>query len=117
MSPEEGKAIFSLKRPCADCPFRSDVAFYLHAKRRAEIARQLRAGEKFACHKTVTYTASGNAVAGPTSKMCAGAMIALERTTGPNLFMLYGQMLGFYDSSRLDWNAPVIKLEDFERCC
>lgn len=108
---------YALVRPCPHCPFRTDVHAYLHPERAVEIAESLAQGAEFACHKT-TVTDPDNesecvTVAG--SQFCAGALIALERMDAPNQPMRIAERLGLYDPSKLDMDAPVGSLYDFQR--
>lgn len=106
---------FKLKRPCAKCPFRTDVpggGAFIRRDRAVEIAQALANGSTFHCHSTVDYTAEdldGNTMPNTSdSEFCAGAMIMLEKTDQPNQMMRIGERLGSYDPSALDMDAPVV---------
>jgi hypothetical protein len=110
---------FNLKTPCADCPFRSDAAFYLPADRRAEIADSLLTKDApFQCHKTINYDAwaeAGHFVPDDRNEMCAGAMIMLHREnklTG-NLAMRLAIMFGLLDPAKLSETAEVVRITEF----
>ncbi len=45
---------YTLRQPCNNCPFRTNVQPYLRPERAQEIARALRDGGEFPCHKTST---------------------------------------------------------------
>lgn len=74
---------FSLTRPCALCPFRTDLA-------------------SGPCHETT-------GVKGPqrAAQHCAGALIMLERANLPSQAMRIAERLGIYDRRKLDMGAPV----------
>lgn len=64
---------------CANCPFAKSgegrkLARSLAPGRMAEIKRGLLRGETFHCHKTTLDTDEGDAYAGSTSLLCAGAL-------------------------------------------
>jgi hypothetical protein len=48
-------APFALKRPCGNCPFRTDRVPFLSRDRAQEIADSLLDGASFHCHKTLDY--------------------------------------------------------------
>lgn len=101
---------FDLKRPCADCPFRTDVPGYLSKARAAEIAHSLIEGQQtFSCHKLNDFSEDGEAIEGHKSQHCAGALIFLEAQGRPNQMMRIAERLGFYDRTRLDMDSPVHK--------
>lgn len=104
---------YKLTRPCAKCPFRTDIQPYLTAARVSEIEQSLERGE-FSCHETLeedcwhdddegneTYSPSGE------EEHCAGALILLEKLGRPSQMMRISERLRMYDRRRLDMNAPV----------
>lgn len=99
---------FALKRPCGDCPFRSDRTPFLDRERAQDIADSLHADASFHCHKTVSYESEDGAgeVTGD-SKHCAGALITMEREGFANQMMRIGERLGFYDPAALVMDSPV----------
>lgn len=107
----------ALKRPCKDCPFRTDVPRYLSTARYEEIASVLvDRGENFVCHKTVDYDCDSEEPGMDDSRTCAGAMIWLQHQGKPNQMMQVMGRLGAFDSARLDMAAPVwTTREGFER--
>ncbi len=105
MSEKKG---YRLKRPCENCPFRTDRRFYLGHERSIEIAEGLRAGGEFHCHKTVNYDEEDGFVRTGEEEHCAGALIVLESSAeGPNQMMRIAERLGFYDPGKLDLDSPV----------
>lgn len=129
------KSIYTLKSPCANCPFRSDKPFHLDSDRVKEIADSLRdtpeaPGGTFYCHKTITYNSGAeersddghdddaesddfNGRITPRSRACAGALATLEKEQRPNQIMRIAERLGLYDMKRLDHeNAPVYESLD-----
>lgn len=95
---------YSLRTPCAKCPFRTDVDPYLRAGRAEEIARSLHEGAEFPCHETTVTveTEDGDTarVEGPRSRFCAGAMATMEREGNPNQMLRIAERLGLYDQEK-----------------
>lgn len=90
---------YSMKKPCDNCPFRSDKPFPLAEGRVEEIL----GGGSFPCHKTTTEGGTD----GKNQKACAGLMILLEKEGQPNQMMRISERLGFYDHTKLDMDAPI----------
>lgn len=104
-----------LVRPCAHCPFRTDIPPFLRAARIYEIAAQLPNGY-FVCHETIDYDqepeegADGEepeAALTEKSEHCAGALILLEKLEQPSQLMRIYERLNAYDATKLDMSAPV----------
>lgn len=96
---------YALVRPCAKCPFRRDIAGYLHPERALEIATS---EEPFACHETTVYDEETDEMeVTKESQHCAGALILAEKLEQPNQMMRIAERLGLYDHRRLDLDAPV----------
>jgi hypothetical protein len=100
---------FDLRRPCDNCPFRSDIKFPLEVERVEEIIHSItRLDQTFACHKTTRHGDDGECIRHSKEQHCAGALILLEKTENPNQMMRISERLGFYDRHNLDMNyAPV----------
>lgn len=105
---------FDLKRPCRDCPFRTDVRGYLTPARAEEItAAVLKGDATFTCHKTLTgeYVETDDEsiyVPGDTGEQhCAGALILEAKAGHPNLPIRLARMTSMLDTDRLDMTAPV----------
>lgn len=98
---------FKLIRPCAKCPFRTDVPGYLRRERAQEIAESVANGAEFPCHETTVDDGDDNLIAGENSQFCAGALITMEKAGGANQHMRIAERLGVYDAERLDMEAPV----------
>lgn len=108
MSPDPAFRPFALKRPCADCPFRSDKLPFLSRDRAQDIADSLEADASFHCHKTISYdTEDGSPEVTGSSRHCAGAMITMEREGKANQMMRIGERMGLYDRETLQMDAPV----------
>ena len=80
---------YKLTRPCAHCPFRSDIPPFLRSARVSEIERGLERGE-FACHATLDddrWNENGDGeqdyYPNGTEEHCAGALILLEKLNRP----------------------------------
>lgn len=98
---------YSLKTPCPNCPFRTDVKPYLSPERVEEIRDGLERGE-FPCHKTLDYdTDEEGGVETEKTAHCAGALILLEKEGTPSQMMRISERLGMYDARKLDMDAPV----------
>jgi Family of unknown function (DUF6283) len=104
---------FKLKRPCAHCPFRTDIPGYLRTARAQEIAESLLDDDWgwFACHETTEHVETDDGfddrVAVETSEHCAGAMIFLLKQEQQNVAMRLACALGDLDLDTLDLDAPV----------
>jgi hypothetical protein len=100
---------FDLKRPCANCPFRTDIPPFLRPARAKEILDVLIQQQgTFACHKTVDYSGEdGAARRSDSEKHCAGATILLEKIGRPNQLMRIAERLRMYDPKQLDMSAAV----------
>jgi len=104
---------FNLKTPCNNCPFRTDVMFYLSNERVEEICTSLTAEDQtFACHKTTKFGDDGEAMQHKGENHCAGALIMLEHMDKPNQMMRIAERCGFYDRTKLDMSAPVFETDD-----
>lgn len=102
---------FDLKKPCDNCPFRSDRVFYLHEERVEEILHGMIEEQRtVTCHKTIDYSKedeSGEHIAQPDDQHCAGALILLEKINRPNQMMRIAERCGFYDRTKLNMASPV----------
>jgi len=104
---------FNLKKPCANCPFRTDIKFYLDDNRVDEICHSLiQEQQTFACHKTTHFDDDGEANIVKKTEHCAGAMIMLEKMQRPNQLMRIAERLGGYDHTKLDMDSPVFETDD-----
>jgi hypothetical protein len=92
-------AMFDLKRPCVNCPFRKGVGqtFRLDPDRLREIKNAV----AFQCHRTVDYGADSGGRAGDRPQQCAGLMAVLIREGADNKIMQVAQRFGV-DLSDLD---------------
>ena len=99
---------FALKRPCGNCPFRSDRTPFLDRERAQDIADSLHADASFHCHKTISYeNEDGTGEVTGDSKHCAGALITMEREGSANQMMRIGERLAFYHPGDLVMDSPV----------
>lgn len=98
---------FDLTRPCAACPFRTDIDFYLSPGRVHAIYRDITDGDaSFSCHKTTEFD-DGEYRRRPDEQHCAGAMVMLMRMDMPNQIMRIAMRIGMFDPDALDMDAPV----------
>jgi hypothetical protein len=102
---------YNLRKPCANCPFRTDIDPYLNDERAREIVDSLVRGE-FPCHKTLDYShddEDGEARNTQKTAHCAGALIMLEHDEQPGQMMRIMERIGGYDRRLLDMESPVFK--------
>lgn len=104
---------YSLKKPCANCPFLKDVtkAIKLHPDRVPGIIEDLLAGKasSFSCHKSVYSKNGGRWVDDPDSEegeryeasgnelQCAGSLIVLQKLGHQTDLMQIMERLGWYN--------------------
>lgn len=102
---------FKLKRPCKNCPFRSDIPKYLREERVQEIADSLYDGAEFPCHETTEHVEGPDGweerIAVPTSAFCAGALITMEKEGYSNQMVRIGERLGMFNVDDLIMDSPV----------
>jgi hypothetical protein len=107
---------FKIKAPCEVCPFRRDVAPFLH--RATQIAKTLSDDRHwFACHET-TGVKSGRRVRPENQSQCAGSMRVLARMGRPNIAMRLAHFMRLIDIAALACarKPPVFaSLKAFER--
>lgn len=91
--------MFDLKRPCNNCPFRTDKAalFALHPVRLEEI----RTAVSFTCHKTVDYSGD-DPTPSAKAQQCAGLMAVLHAEGQHNTIMQVAGRLAGYDPGTID---------------
>lgn len=107
--------LFSLKRPCKDCPFRKGETMNLSLgqERMEEIIDSLHEDNIFSCHKTIDYGKYDSMeekehTLQPENKFCAGAMLYLLKENKPNSQMQIAERIGFFDPSRLEGEETII---------
>jgi hypothetical protein len=99
---------FSLKKPCNNCPFRTDVKPYLRTARIVGILRSITEGDaSFSCHKTTAHDDDGVPIQGKKEKHCAGALILLEKIKQPNQLMRIAVRLNMYKPDKLRMDIPI----------
>jgi hypothetical protein len=101
-----------LVRPCAKCPFRTDVKPYLTKARVREIERSVvHRQSDFPCHQTTTAVEDDNGesemMVTSKSKRCAGMTILCEKIGHSTQMMRIDERLGFYNPELNDKSAPV----------
>jgi hypothetical protein len=101
---------FDLRAPCGNCPFRTDITFYLDTARVEGICKAITTGDKtFSCHKTTKHDDEGRSIAHKGEQHCGGALVMLERLNRPNQMMRIAERLRYYDRSKLRMDAPVFE--------
>lgn len=119
---------FNLKRPCKDCPFRTDLPEHtkgwLGEQRASEIIHSvLRMGMSFPCHKTTSGARDtddeGNLtpyVYDRSTKQCAGAAILQIKTGNTSAYMQVAERLGWTKEieamKSLELDSPVFATGD-----
>ena len=98
---------YNLKKPCSNCPFRTDIKTFIRPERAEDICDSLERGQDFVCHKTTGSDDEGETTIEQKSQMSAGAMIMLEHMEAPTQMMRISERLGMYDRSKLDMESPV----------
>lgn len=99
---------FNLTKPCANCPFRTDVHFHFSKGRARDIAEGIVDEQQtFSCHKTVDYSSDDGGADTDKTEHCAGAMIMLEHMDRPNQMMRIAERFGIYDRTKLKMDSPV----------
>jgi len=98
---------FSMKKPCNNCPFRTDdKAIELRAGRIEGIAQDLESNDRavFPCHKTNLLSDAD------TNQHCYGAMKCLANTGNESVPMRMAASLGMLDMKELrDSEQPIAK--------
>ncbi len=101
---------YRLTKPCAKCPFRSDIKGFLGSPARVtEIERNLERSE-FMCHETLDYSRcaeGGDPVRTDHAAHCAGALILLAKLGRSSQMMRIAMRLELYNPGKLDMSAPV----------
>lgn len=104
-------ALFKLKKPCENCPFRKHGAIELRPDRVKGIVDGLVKNDQstFHCHKTVHGPKGGGDgdLTGEES-YCTGALIYLQKIGRPNVAMRLGAALGMFDPASLEAQYGVV---------
>lgn len=89
---------YSLKKPCANCPFNKVGAIELMPGRVEGIIKDLLNGKAtgFSCHKTVYKNRSCSKREKENHKQCAGSLILLEKMGRQTQLMQVMERLGLY---------------------
>lgn len=101
--------LFSIHKPCPNCPFLKKNRDMLKPGRLEGIIRSLHENTAFFCHKTVDYSKASLKKQVEHGKYCAGSLIYLEKAGNTNVQMRLGRMLGVYDPSKLSGHSEVIE--------
>jgi hypothetical protein len=107
---------YSLKKPCANCPFRRVGAIELQPGRVEGIIQDLINGELtgFTCHKTA-YGPGTSRRPKEAAKECAGALIVLEKLGHQTQLMQVMHRMGAYEpESLVEHHNEVIDAPDVE---
>lgn len=111
---------FDLKKPCRECPFRTDsLKGWLGKERAADIIDGMYVKDQtFSCHKTVEYSEDLDEETGDqlinnrvNEQHCAGAMILMERKGRANQLMRIAERLRIYDRNKLKMDSPVFQTQ------
>lgn len=98
------------QQPCHNCPFRSDIDFWLTSEKVEAIIEALKGDGDFCCHKTIAASSSKL----ERKRACVGAAIFLEyvRKDGfraNRTFRMREMFCHDFSREKLDMNAPVFK--------
>lgn len=104
-----------MKKPCKNCPFRTDKIFPINKARRSEIAEGLFQDSDFSCH--MTFGDTDHYYSEPEkAKRCTGAAIFLENSRSgglmSNLIFRFAVIRGEIKLNKLDKAAPVAKTRE-----
>ncbi|WP_322489413.1 hypothetical protein [Chloroflexus sp.] len=105
--------MFNLKRPCRDCPFRTDIPGYLRGTRARGIIDDLLGNDMhgFACHKTTATVEADDGfsetVCTDESQQCAGALALTYKLGRPNVAARLAVFTGDLDLDALDQEGQV----------
>lgn len=103
------KAMFRLRQPCDNCPFREQGGIALAPGRLRSILEGLIADDHsiFHCHKTahgpkggVFDEDDGHYTPSNHEAFCYGALVVLERMRRPSVAQRLGRVLGYYDPQK-----------------
>lgn len=104
-------ALFKLKKPCENCPFRKHGAIELRPDRVKGVVDGLVKNDQstFHCHKTVHGPKGGGdgELTGEES-YCTGALIYLQKIGRPNVAMRLGAALRMFDPASLEAQYGVV---------
>lgn len=112
---------FDLKRPCKNCPFRTDAtAIRFACRERAEEIEESAYRNGFPCHLSAdlieaedAQDGEGGFVFGDQTQHCVGATLLYARHGDGNIpFSRLSDRERERISARLDWSAPVYETED-----
>ncbi|MEL6493170.1 MAG: hypothetical protein AAFQ95_24730 [Cyanobacteria bacterium J06621_3] len=98
------------QQPCNNCPFRSDIDFWLTPEKVEAIVKALQGDGDFCCHKTTAASSSKL----ERKRACVGAAIFLEHVREGGLranrtFRMREMFCHDFSREALDMNAPVFK--------
>lgn len=105
----DAKDLFTLHRPCPDCPFLKENRDMLSPGRLEDIIVKLHDNAPFHCHKTINYRKRSKKQQIAEAKYCAGSMVYLEKAGNTNVPMRLGLLFGIYDPSQLRGHEEVIE--------
>lgn len=98
---------YTLRTPCADCPFRTDIRPFLSGEDRVRELEQAQDGE-FPCHKTTELGEEDELLNREDTVACAGRMImSMNAYNGLGTIDALSARLGMFDPHALDLDAPV----------
>lgn len=100
---------FTLRNPCAHCPFLKEGGVRLHPEHVREIAHAVtdNTGSVFPCHETVEYDDDGEYVPQPFEQHCYGALVFAERSGSVSQLVRIAERLHAYDARAVRANASA----------
>lgn len=105
---------FDLKKPCGNCPFKSEGGIRLHPGRAQDIGEMMESfdGGSFTCHKTSKHDGEGEAYTANDSQHCAGALIYAMKKDNFTQSMRLAERLRIWDPNILEGFDEII--DDWE---
>ncbi|GAA0854014.1 hypothetical protein ABER99_20340 [Paenibacillus glucanolyticus] len=106
---ENPNQLFSIKKPCNNCPFLIENDLNLKPGRLEEIIRKLHDNIPFHCHKTIDYSKESIEDQVENASYCGGSMVYLKKCNNTNVPMRLGQLLGYLNPDELRGEEIVIE--------
>ena len=96
--------------PCQDCPFRTDIDFYLSRDRREEIAEAVILGDEgFVCHRTIKYRGDRR-IHTKNESPCIGAIKMIGNVRGDCRASLYVRLAHMVGKINLDTLSDQVEV-------
>lgn len=108
--------IFSIKKPCSDCPFRKNGSMLpsLRPNRMQDIIHSLHEDRPFHCHKTIDYSKTEKVDQVDNAYYCAGSLLYLLKLGEYNLPMRMGIAFKLFNPKLLSGHDEIIDPNDYD---